>query len=115
VAERIVKWSEELRRCFGHLDGPEHLADWERVKRSLPIGSRVSGRLVLKAPFGVWMDVGAGFPAILLITRFARAYTYDMYMQHGPEEDDVLDATVYLFNDVDRQLVLTQKALSETT
>lgn len=112
--DRVINWSESVRLHFGDVTLPELLPAWNDLKLHLPVGSKVSGPVVLKAPFGVWLDLGVRFPAMLLITRFKDRFTYDNYVEHGPQPGDHLDAIVYLFNDVDRQLVLTQNPLEET-
>ena len=112
--ETVTNWAEEVRRCFGDVTRPDRLADWIRTRQEYPIGSKVSGTVVLKSPFGVWLDLGVGFPALLLVTRFKHQLEFQDYVDHGPVVGGQVDAVVFLLNDADRQLVLTQKPLAET-
>src|SRR5436305_7835800 len=45
----------------------ERVAEWEAAKARLPMGSRVSGVVIARYPFGVFVDIGVGFPALLQI------------------------------------------------
>jgi hypothetical protein len=114
TTDHVVNWSEMVRLSFGDVTGPARLASWSDVKARYPIGSKISGRVVLKAPFGVWLDVGVGFPALILVTRFKTLLTYDEYVASGPRPGGHLDASVYLFNENARCLVLTQRPHDET-
>ena len=40
---------------------------WASAKDQLAIGQQVQGLVVARAPFGVWVDIGIGFPALLLV------------------------------------------------
>lgn len=108
-----IKWSDEVRRYFGDVTSADRVSDWERAKQAFPVGSKVSGRVVLKAPFGVWLDVGAGFPALLLITQLATFYSHDTYWKSGPQLGETMDVTVLGFNEPARALGLTQKSLTK--
>ena len=60
-------WTAELRLRF-----PEWLTEdaklrWDEAKRALDIGQAISGEVVSRAPFGVWLDIGTSFPALLLV------------------------------------------------
>jgi hypothetical protein len=61
-----------------------------------------------KAPFGAWIDIGVGFPALLLIPEIAglspKQYQSDDWCPIGSE----VTALIRGFNDPNRQIVLTQ-------
>ncbi len=42
---------------------------WHDVKTRFKIGQEVEGRVVHKAPFGDFVDIGAGFPTLLEIIQ----------------------------------------------
>ena len=44
---------------------------WSEVQLRLPIDAPVSGKVFSKAPYGAWIDIGVGFPALLLIPFIA--------------------------------------------
>ncbi len=48
-------------------DKADAQGDWEILKQQLPVGQSVTGTVIAKAPFGAWLDIGVGFPALLLI------------------------------------------------
>ena len=37
------------------------------MKAALVVGQPISGIVVARAPFGVWLDIGVPFPALLLV------------------------------------------------
>jgi ribosomal protein S1 len=47
---------------------PEDI-NWNDVKARFKIGQEVEGRVVHKAPFGDFVDIGAGFPTLLEIIQ----------------------------------------------
>lgn len=115
MTDRVVNWSTEVRRVFGDVSSGDQAAAWNDAKQACPIGTRVCGRVRLKPPFGLWLDVGIGFPALLLVTRFDRPITAGEFARSAPEIGDEVSATVFLHNDEARQLVLTQRPLEDTT
>ncbi|REJ69175.1 MAG: hypothetical protein DWQ31_05675 [Planctomycetota bacterium] len=114
MTERVIKWSAEVARIFGDVSSDDRIAAWNGVKRSCPVGSIVSGAVMLKAPFGLWLDVGVGFPALLLITRLEHPTTSREYEDFGSQVGNEIRATVYRHDDKKRTLVLTEKPLNET-
>jgi hypothetical protein len=58
---------DDLERCFPGYRSPERAAAWNAAKAQLPNDSSVTGVVVAKYPFGVFVDIGVGFPALLEI------------------------------------------------
>ncbi|MHB1558360.1 MAG: hypothetical protein ACYC61_12945 [Isosphaeraceae bacterium] len=54
-------------RLFPGYRSPERAAEWESLKERLVPGLRVTGTVVARSPFGAWIDLGVGFPALLEI------------------------------------------------
>jgi hypothetical protein len=81
-------------------------SSWPSLKAILLPGTQVSGIVVHRTVFAVILDIGKGFPAILLATRFCPSLD-------RPEDLPILGesvtATVHHFADEDRQIVLTQE------
>ena len=48
-------------------ESPEAAKAWDALKMRLPIDSVVEGTVFARAHYGVWIDIGAGFPALLEI------------------------------------------------
>src|SRR6516164_3358726 len=58
---------DDLERCFPGYRSPDRASAWKAGKSRVPDGSRVTGVVVAKYPFGVFVDIGLGFPALLEI------------------------------------------------
>ena len=43
------------------------------MRSGLQVGQAVSGTVIARAPFGVWLDIGVCFPALLVVTNMKRA------------------------------------------
>jgi hypothetical protein len=59
---------ELLDKLFPGHRSPSRSPDWEALKRRLAVGRAVTGSVVARSPFGAWIDLGVGFPALLEIT-----------------------------------------------
>jgi hypothetical protein len=64
-------WRRLLSEQFPPRDPATTQREWEALKRQLVVGQPVTGTVVAKAPFGAWIDLGLGFPALLTITVMA--------------------------------------------
>jgi hypothetical protein len=62
---------DDLDRLFPGYRSGERAAAWEAAGARYPIGSSVQGIVVARYPFGVFVDIDAGFPALLEIVRMA--------------------------------------------
>ncbi len=82
---------------------------WNVLKQRLSVGECVSGIVVAKAPFGAWVDIGVGFPALLEIITMAgltpERYRADDWCPVGSE----VEAFVGGFRDHAHQVGLWQK------
>jgi ribosomal protein S1 len=87
---------------------PDRAAEWEALKQRLTIGQPVTGRVVAKSPFGAWVDLGVGFPALLEIVVMAdltpERYRAGDWCPVGSE----VTANVAGFRDDNRQVGLWQ-------
>jgi ribosomal protein S1 len=101
-------WGRSLAERFPSRDPREETREWEAVKRRLVIGQTVTGVVIAKAPFGAWLDIGVGFPALLLIPDVAgltpESYRADNWCVIG----STIVAQVVLFNDERRQVRVSQ-------
>jgi len=95
----------ELRSRFADYLSNERSSEWERIHRSVSLGAVVSGPVVFRPPFGVYLDVGLGYPALLLATRFSPQLD-------GPRDlpaiGKVVAGSVIHYSDSSRQIVLQQ-------
>ena len=53
------------RRCRGAAFPTD--ADWSTVTARVKVGDIATGVVVGRAPYGAWVDIGVGVPALLLI------------------------------------------------
>lgn len=101
---------QQLAILFPQYNSPEMDADWDALKQRLPIGVSVNGLVVHREPFGVFVDIGVGFPALILVVRLKDADTtpytsMDMYPTLGAD----VDGCIYIFDDAKRQIGITQQ------
>lgn len=61
--------TDDLDRLFPDHRSQEQSEAWEAVRARLRLGMPVSGTVVARYRFGVFVDIGVGFPALLEIVR----------------------------------------------
>ena len=80
-------WQDDIRIRFPYWLKDEALSNWPAAKASLAIGREVSGVVIARAPFGVWLDIATPFPALLLVPNMRQAeeqrIAFDDYPQIG--------------------------------
>lgn len=82
---------------------------WNTLKADNPVGTSVKGQVVHREQFGVFVDIGVGFPALLLVVRFKHAnVTPHTSMDMYPQVADELAGRIYVFDDACRQIAVTQ-------
>lgn len=64
-----------LRDHFGEYWRPERQTDWDRAVQNLHEGDTLTGHVVAHFYYGVVLDVGNGFPALLTKLRFAEPFS----------------------------------------
>jgi hypothetical protein len=86
-----MAWDNDIRARFPDWKTPAGLARWQSVRQELSVGKAVIGEVIARAPFGVWIDIGAGFPALLLVPEMEEAHerriTFDDYPAIGSTVD----------------------------
>ena len=82
------------------------------TKTNIPeIGDTVTGYVVANAPFGIWLDINSGIPALLEINQLdEKEYPPDDYPQWMPEIGDKITATVLSITENSKQINLSQKS-----
>lgn len=93
-----------LRSHFGEFWLPERQADWDRAVENLREGDALSGVVVAHFYYGVVLDVGNGFPALLTKLRFAQPFSENPFL--GAE----VVARIDEIKRADREIHLTQRA-----
>jgi ribosomal protein S1 len=81
---------------------------WEEVKDSLPIGTKVRGKVLRHAPFGIFVSLpGIPFDGLLQITDFKD--TGRMIPKEYPALESTIDAVVLGFKETGKQIWLGMK------
>ncbi len=75
IDQDMESWEADIRSVFPEWKPDAYLDQWPKAKEQLQINQAVSGIVVARADFGVWCDIGVGFPA-LLSTENSLAATY---------------------------------------
>ena len=102
--------NQQLAAHFPQYDSPEMEADWTALKQRLPTGTSVKGRVVHREQFGVFVDIGVGFPALILVVRFEDADTTSYTsIDDYPELNADVVGHIYVFDDAKRQIGVTQQ------
>jgi ribosomal protein S1 len=108
TSTNYADWSRRVSERFPLLEPQEAMQRWEYLKSRLQLGQTVTGQVIAKAPFGAWVDLGFGFPALLQIIHIAgltpELYRADDWCPLGSE----VTATVRWFNDKNQQICLRQ-------
>ena len=101
-------WGRILAERFPSHDDETAEREWSVATQRLSLGQTVTGSVVAKAPFCVWLDIGVGFPAILEINYMAgmtaEVYQADTWCPVGSE----VSAFVEGFKDDHHQVYLWQ-------
>jgi ribosomal protein S1 len=108
MTDNPLRVADELARLFRAYTSTERASDWEEVKRRFAIGSNVTGKVVAKFPFGVFVDIGVGFPALLEVIKLKDAGTRRYSIGDYPPVGSHLEARIFAWNDQGRQIGLTQ-------
>ena len=99
----------DLDAYFGCYLAPEKALDWDRSKAQLQAGTTVSGKVVARCIFGLFIDLGVGFPALLPITQFnPTPKRRPVVIEDYPPVGSLIMGRVVAFNDPNRQIGLTQ-------
>jgi ribosomal protein S1 len=80
-------WAEDIRAHFPEWGTDSARNRWPDSRARLSIGQLVTGKVIARAPFGVWVDIAAGHPALLLVPEMAwareRRITFEDYAALG--------------------------------
>ena len=104
-----INWSEELINTFGNYLSEDLSGKWVAAKDLLKQGDQIKGRIIAKAPFGIWVDIGIGFPALLEVI-VAKDLDYSIYDDDAVYPSGAsIDVKVSGVRDHKRQVYLHQK------
>lgn len=105
----VVNVREALDQLFPGYLSPARATEWEPAKARFPLGSKAQGKVVAQFPFGVAVDIDAGFPALILVTGLRHA-DQRRYTSGGSvlPIGSTVEGRVYVWVDPQRQIGLTQ-------
>jgi transcriptional accessory protein Tex/SPT6 len=89
-----MDWGEDLLSRFPDWGTSEALSRWPEVRSRLEVGQAVSGVVIARAPFGVWLDIGVDWPALLLVPEMKDARTRRIRFEDYPELGAIVDGWV---------------------
>jgi hypothetical protein len=93
------EWTQEIRTRFPDWKTSDALIRWPTDKARLKIGQQVSGTVIARAPFGVWLDIGAAHPALMEATEMARPGQRPVQSIDWPPTGTNLTATIVALGD----------------
>lgn len=89
-----MSWDDDVRTHFPDWGTADAVQRWQSNRPQIVKGQPVCGTVIARAPFGVWVDISVGHPALLLVPEMAEAskkrITFDEYPQIG----SVLEANI---------------------
>lgn len=103
-----MTWNQDVRSVF-----PDWLTElerqrWNDVRDSLQLNSTVKGLVVARAPFGVWIDIRVGFPALLLVPDMFQATQRQLRFVDYPPKGTLVRARIHAIGTDDVSIGLTQ-------
>ena len=105
----MIDWSKELTKLFDDYMSPKFNQKWHIIKKEYSEGDCITGTVVARVPFGVWLDVSLGFPALLEIIYMDgmnhEVHKEDKYFTIGSQ----VEAKIIGFVDSRHQIYLKDK------
>lgn len=89
-----MAWDGDIRARFPNWGTDAALARWPEVRARLAVGQTVRGEVVARAHFGVWVDIGAGWPALLRVPEMGGARDRPIQFDEYPPLGGVVEAWV---------------------
>ena len=67
------KWDTDIRHQFPDWLTSDAILRWLDFDKP-NVGDTFTGTVIARAPFGVWLDIGIGFPALLLAPNMIKSH-----------------------------------------
>jgi hypothetical protein len=94
LSEAGVGWGEDIRAHYPDWGTQAALAQWPEIRERLHIGQHVRGSVIARAPFGIWLDIDAGHPALLLVPEMRGAQDRRIAFDDYPAIGEVVEAWI---------------------
>jgi hypothetical protein len=101
-------WVADIRAVFPDWQTDAAVARWVKTRALLDVGQKVTGNVIARAPFGVWLDIGVNQPALLLVVNMVGANTRPISFDDYPQKATELSACIGALGDKG-QIGLTQQ------
>lgn len=89
-----MRQGENLLSHFPDFGTESALARWHDDREKLCVGQSVRGVVIARAQFGVWLDVGVGHPALLLVPEMAEARERSIKFEEYPQLGVIVEASI---------------------
>lgn len=89
-----MAWDQDIRNRFPDWKTSEALTRWPQARAKLQVGQLVRGDVIARAPFGVWVDIGIGHPALLLVPEMAGVRERRIVFDDYPAIGEAIEARV---------------------
>ena len=94
-----MAWGEDIRTRFPDWGTNAARTRWSDVRARLRVGQAVRGEVIARAPFGVWLDIDAGHPALLLVPEMAGARERPIQFEEYPPMGAVVEGLIVSLGD----------------
>ncbi len=101
------EWDADVRSRFPDWKTDVARERWPDIRRSLSVGQPVSGEVIARAHFGVWLDIDVPQPALLLVVYMKDAKTRSITFDDYPAKGATIQARINTLGD-DGEIGLTQ-------
>ena len=83
---------------------------WAGIRAEVFVGLAVTGTVICRRPFGVFLDIGYGCdaPALLLVPEFAQARSQRIEFDDFPKLGELVNARVFRVDWDHHKIALTQ-------
>lgn len=101
------EWDADVRSRFPDWQTDVALKRWSDIRRNLSVGQSVSGKVIARAPFGVWIDIDVSQPALLLVGNMMDAKMQRITVDDYPAKGTAIKARINALGD-NGEIGLTQ-------
>jgi ribosomal protein S1 len=108
MMEAGMGWEEDIRVRYPEWHTEAGRACWPEIRGRLRIGQDVRGSVIARAPFGVWLDINAGYPALLLVPEMRHAKERRITFDDYPEIGEIVEAWIVALGER-AEISLTQR------
>jgi hypothetical protein len=94
-----MAWDDDIRMRFTDWGTDTARSRWPSVRQHLSVGQEVRGDVIARAPFGVWLDIGVGHPALLMVPEMVGAREHRITFEDYPPLGATVEARIMALGD----------------